>query len=111
MSANWILPLEGVMCTNLDDVLFGGSQLFIKNIIGPLGQTFTIGTHYLKALKYLGLNLNQVEKEICTDQTDIVTLKPIAISRERKRNRSSKLDQNEIDNLKTVIGQLSWNTG
>ena len=65
----------------------------------------------MKALKYLGLNLNQVEKEICTDQTDIVTLKPIAISRERKRNRSSKLDQNEIDNLKTVIGQLGWITG
>ena len=116
---NKLLPL-GVFVSKLDPSFrrcdvhtpWWRSQLFIKNIIGPLGQTFTIGTHYLKALKYLGLNLNKVEKEICTDQTDyIATLKPIAISKERKRNQSSKLDQNKIDNLKTVIGQLSWNTG
>ena len=90
----------------------GGSQLFIKNVVEPLGQGFTIGIHYSKAFKYLGLNLNQVNKEICIDQAEYITaLKPIDSSKERKGDRSSQLDQNELDSLKTVIGQLSWITG
>ena len=32
--------------------------MFIKNIIEPLGQAFTIGTHYSKAFKYPVLNIN-----------------------------------------------------
>ena len=51
--------LEGMICAHVDDFLFSGSQLFIKNIVEPLVQTFTKGTHYSKAFKYLGLNLNQ----------------------------------------------------
>ena len=62
--------------------------------------------------KYLKLNLNQVDNEICIDQTDyITTLKPIDISKERKMYQSSKLDENETDGLKTVIDQLRWITG
>ena len=34
--------LEGVMCTNVDDFLFGGLKLLIKNINETLGQAFTI---------------------------------------------------------------------
>ena len=34
--------LEGVMCTNTDDFLFGGLQLSTKNINETLGQAFTI---------------------------------------------------------------------
>lgn len=38
-------------------------------------------------------------------------MKPINIYKERKKDRSSKLDQNKLDSLKTVIGQLGWITG
>ena len=44
--------------------------------------------------------------ETCINQTnDITTLKPKYISKERKRDRSSKLDQNQLDSLRTVICQ------
>ena len=80
--------LEDVICAHVDDFLFGGSQLFTKNIVEALGQVFTIGTHYSKAFKYLGLNLNQDDKEICIDQTAyITTLKPLDISREEKGSK------------------------
>ena len=76
------------MCAHIDDFLFVESYLFTKNIIEPLGQTFTIGTHYSNTFKYLGLNLNQVDKEIWIDQVDyITTLKPFDISKERKRDK------------------------
>ena len=45
--------------------------------------------------------------ETCIDQVDnITTLKPKDISKERKRDRSSKLDQNQLDSLRKVICQL-----
>ena len=38
-------------------------------------------------------------------------MKRIDISKERKRDRSSKLNQNKLDSLKTVIGLLGWIIG
>ena len=104
--------LKGVMCTHVDDFLFGGSQVFTKSVAEPLVQTSTIGAHYAKAFKYLELNQNQVDKEICIELADYITaLKRIDISKERKRDRSSKLNQNKLDSLKTVIGLLGWIIG
>ena len=57
--------------------------------------------------------MNQVDKKICTALiTQIITkLQPNDISKERKRDPSSKLDQNELKSLKAVISQLGWITG
>ena len=72
---------------------------------------WTRGIHHSKAFKCLQLNLNQDDKKISIDQADyFTTWKPIDISKERKRDQSIKLDQNELDCLKTVIGQLGWFT-
>ena len=72
---------------------------------------WTRGIHHSKAFKCLQLNLNQVDKKISIDQADyFTTWKPIDISKERKRDQSIKLNQNELDCLKTVIGQLGWFT-
>ena len=55
--------------------------------------------------------MNQVYKETHIDQADYIrTLKPNDISKERKRDRISKLDQNELYSLRTVIGQSGWIT-
>ena len=91
----------------------GDDSRYLSKIgVELISQTFTTGTHYSKAFKYIGLNMNEVDKEICTDQADYITiLKPIDISKDRERDWSSKLDQNEPDSLKIVIGQLGWITG
>ena len=55
--------------------------------------------------------MNQFYKETHIDQADYIrTLKPNDISKERKSDRSSKLDQNELYSLRTVIGQSGWIT-
>ena len=38
-------------------------------------------------------------------------MKPINISKERKRDQSPKLDQNDLDSLQTVTSQLGSITG
>ena len=55
--------------------------------------------------------MNKFYKETHIDQADYIrTLKPNDISKERKSDRSSKLDQNELYSLRTVIGQSGWIT-
>ena len=55
--------------------------------------------------------MNQVYKETRIDQADYIrTLKPNDISKERKRDRSSKIEENELYSLRTVIGQWGWIT-
>ena len=50
--------------------------------------------------------MNQVYKETRIDQADYIrTLKPNDISKERKRDQSSKIEKNELYSLRTVIGQ------
>ena len=56
--------------------------------------------------------MNEVDMETCIDQADsITTLKTKDISKERWRGRSSKLDQNQHDSLRTVMYQSGWITG
>ena len=42
--------LDGILCTHVDDFLFGGTQIFLENIIAPLKQIFTIGENIVKPL-------------------------------------------------------------
>ena len=44
------------------------------------------------------------------DQADITTLKPKDISKDRKRDWSSQLDQNQFDSLRTATYQSAWIT-
>ena len=58
--------------------------------------------------------MNQVDMETCIDRPIISPhwyLKPKDISKDRKRDQSSKLDQNQLDSLRTVICQSGWITG
>ena len=56
--------------------------------------------------------MNQLEMETHIDQANnITTMKPKDISKERRRDRRSKLDQNQLDSLRTVICQSGWITG
>ena len=57
--------------------------------------------------------MNQVDMETCIDRPIISPhwyLKPKDISKDRKRDQSSKPDQNQLDSLRTVICQSGWIT-
>ncbi len=61
--------LEGIMCVHVDDILWGGSENFIKEVIVELESMLTIGSLEKINIKYLGLNVNQDKKKnISIDQ-------------------------------------------
>ena len=104
--------LNGILCTHVDDFLFGGTQIFLENIIAPLKKIFTIGEEHCKAFKHLGLNINQCNTEIILDQNEYIdSLDYINISKNRKQQKNDKLSSDEIDELRSLVGQLGWVAG
>ena len=65
-----IVKLNKLLCTQNDDFLFGGIQLFLNNVIAPIKCTVTIGAQHCAAFRYLGLKINQPSTEIILDQID-----------------------------------------
>ena len=81
--------INGLLCTYVDDFFFGGTELFLINIINPIKPVFTIGSEQCATFKYLGLNISQSNLEIIIDQVDYIvkSVYYIAISNARKKRR------------------------
>ena len=105
--------LHGIICTHVDDFLFGGTNEFILNVMNPIKQKFVIGSECHTVFKYIGLNVNQLsDHSILVDQaTYIDSIQEISISKERKGEKDSPLTEHELNDLRSVIGQLGWVAG
>ena len=62
----------GLLCTNVDDFLFRGTELFKNKFINPIKRVFTNGSEHCAAFKYFGLNISQPISEIIIDQVNYV---------------------------------------
>ena len=77
-----------------------------------LRKIFTTGEEHCKAFKNLGLNINQYNTEIMLDQNEYIdSLDYINISKNRKQQKNDKLSSDEIDELRSLVGQLGWVAG
>lgn len=104
--------LSGILCTHVDDFLFGGNEHFINNVIKPLKSTFTIGSEFCTAFKYLGLNINQLDKEIVLNQNDYIkSIDFIDIDNHKMKKKDDSLTESELEDLRSLVGQLGWVAG
>ena len=59
--------------------------------------------------KYVGFDIIQTEEGIISEQNNYInSIQPIPISPKRKSEKYAELNQEEISELRAVIGQLSW---
>ena len=101
--------LEGIISIYVDDFLYAGTQKFIVDIVNKLKDKFLIGSSASQTFKYVGLNIESVEGEILVDQLQYASgLKPINISRAKAMNKTSELSEEESNEFKGLVGQLSW---
>ena len=100
----------GQSITHVDDFCWRGTDNFKNKVIDPLKTVFAIGTEFEKTFKYLGLNITQTKNfNINLDQIQFIDeINQIEISRERTKNKSDKLTDDELKSYRTLIGQLSW---
>ena len=105
--------LHGIICTHVDDFLFGGTNEFILNVMNPKKQKFVIGSECHTVFKYIGLNVNQLsDHSILVDQATYIDLiQEINMSKERRGEKDTPLNEHELNDLRSVIGQLGWVAG
>ena len=103
---------NGLLCTDLDDFLFGGTELFLNKVFNPIKHVFTIGSEHCTAFNYLGLNISQSNLEIMIDEVNYIkSVDNIAISNDRKKQKYDLLCKEENDNIRTLVWQLDSITG
>ena len=101
--------LQGIIASHVDDFIFGGSKVFISEVINPLKEIFCISHEEAIMFKYTGLHIKQCLSEIQVDQRGYVeSIKPIALGKKRSTQKYDDLNHDEREEFRTICGQLNW---
>ena len=97
------------MATHVDDVFWGGTDIFEKKIVDTIRKTFKMSKENHSSFMYLGLFLEETPTGIILNQKDYVKeLQKIEIQDERSKQTNDELNETEKHQLRSVIGQLNW---
>ena len=98
--------LSGVIAGHVDDFFWAGTEHFKQQIIDPIRNMFNISSDLQDSFKFLGLFVNQTPGGITVNQHAYA--KNIKTINDIKGNKSRLLNEAEKEQLRSVIGQLSW---
>ena len=84
--------LHGLITIHVDDLCWGGSSHFERNVIQEFCELFKICREI--QFKYLGFNIKQYAKCITMDQISYINaLEPMSISKERESQKVCHLEK------------------
>ena len=102
--------IDGVIALATDDLFHGGGQRHQDNM-EKIRKTYKLGKFTWKQGRFVGKDVTQLEDgSILLDQRFYLEskLEMIPISRDRKRKRFSPCTAVEVEQLRTLVGVLSW---
>ena len=67
--------VNGLLCTHVHDILFGGTELFLNKAINLIKCALTTGSEHCAASKYLGLIISHSNSKIIIHQVNYI--KPV----------------------------------
>ena len=104
--------LEGLILVHVDDLLYAGTEDFLKNVILPFEEKFQISKQESKAFKYVGIDVVQSGKEISISQKHYLeSMKSELITKEQHVDKLRYADEVEKKVFKQGVGQLGWIAG
>ena len=104
--------LVGIMVIHVDDFLWAGNENFCTKVINSLKLVFKISKEHNTAFKYLGINVRITKDAAFIDQNSYTnSLLPIAVSSQLKQNKDESLNEKEMQDLRSIIGQINWLAG
>ena len=105
----WYVNVEGVFVMHVDCFLYAWTENFKKIVITKIQRKLKVGKHMEGNFRYVGLDITQTEEGVIAEQNNkISSIQPIPISLKCKSEKYAELNQEDIGELRAVIGQLNW---
>ena len=100
--------LEGILVCHVDDMLWGGTECFIQEVIEPLRSVLSFSTENSVAFKYIGIEVHQHnDLSITVDQDNFTRSIPnVPIPNGVEKHTPLNPDQQTL--LRSKLGQLNW---
>ena len=103
-----MIHFQGLITIHVDDLFWGGTEVFKKKVIVPFKHMFEISKENSKCFQYLGLQIQQFPECKTVDQIKYCKLlTPIEISKERTQ-KNHPLGKDELKKLRMLTGQMNW---
>lgn len=101
--------LESIVCIDVYDFCWGGTDEFGKCVISKMRDSFLVGSADSKYFKYVGLSILQMVDGIRMDQEGYIkSLKQVDVSHERVQRKDTGLNDSEVRKYRSIVGQLNW---
>ena len=101
--------LKGVLAIYLDDFIWAGSREFESKVIKRIRSSFLVSTEKNGIVRYVGLRLSHGIENIELDQFSYVkNILLIVITKARTLQKDSLLNQSEVSQLRSLVGQILW---
>ena len=100
--------LYGIMCTHMDDLCFGGNEMFHRMVISHLKENLKVGVEESTQFKYLGINVvDREDNWIIMEQNEYI-LEKLRSSLVLQGKHEKELNLREQKSYRSIIGQLNW---
>ncbi|CAE7239733.1 TY1B-A [Symbiodinium sp. CCMP2592] len=102
--------LSGVVSLHVDDLCLGGDKHFHEHVIKPLKEMFPFKHWKVGQGEFLGKQLKQqTDGSIIISQGEYAAQqRGLEISRERRREKSEKISEEERAQMRGVLGSINW---
>ena len=101
--------VKGILACHVDDFIWGGTTEFESTVIKHIKEKLNIGKEDSETFKFLGIGLCSDQDNITLDQKAYIgCLQPIQINKDRASKKDENLNSEEMHELRSKIGQLSW---
>ena len=103
--------ITGLMPCHVDDMLWGGTNTFKREIVKKIHERFTVGSASSVAFEYVGIEMNQewdTKSTIVNQNSYTESIQYIRIHDTRLLDKESNLTPEETTMLREAIGQLNW---
>ena len=104
--------LRGALAIHVDDLVLGGDSYFDSHVVEPLKKKYPFKHWHDGSGDFLGKKVKQLEDfSIVISQKDYAgSVTPIKISRERRKQKNSDIDENERTQMRALLGEINWMT-
>lgn len=99
----------GVLGCHVDDFMWGGTPHFSSTVVPHLKSVFQVGREEHDHFCYVGIDFVTTDRKIQVHQESYIHhMLPIHIDPSRATEHNSDLNDEEIEQLRSKIGQILW---